>query len=300
MTGSGAKGGASPRSRERPQAARQDDVKPTHSPDIPQPDRAESHIPFEEVQPSVLLVDDNVGFCVAMEGIMGASGFELTYATSVVQAQEYLRALSYDAAVLDWQLDRGRDGLKLLTQIRRDGWGLPVVFTTLFDADDIEVQARSAGADAYVSKENARQLAVVVRDLVGQFRSRGPWSALREIVTRHRLVVSEMSKYTRKAIGRMCTGMRQSLDIGELVRAAGEVTEGHFTRVFQQDTGLPPTGFLAELRIETAIPLLRDTDLSHPEIAKQLGFGSLKNLRRTFLKHVGRLPRDFRNNEERG
>lgn len=232
--------------------------------------------------------------------MLSTNGLAAAYATSAIQAQEYLRTSSYDAAVLDWKLERGSDGLELLNDIRAEGLTLPVVFTTLFDGEDIEVQARCAGADAYVPKGDTQQLCNVVRDLVIQFRSRGPWLALREVLARLDLTVSTLSKYTRRAIGRMCTGLRQHLDIRELVKAAGDVTEGHFTRVFQQNTGLPPAAFLVELRIETAIPLLRDTDLSQTEIARQVGFGSLKNMRRNFQKHTGKLPRSFRNNGDRG
>ena len=59
---SGADNGASSRTRRRSRAARSGKVKPTRSPSILQTDCADTTIPFEAIQPCVLLVDDNVGF----------------------------------------------------------------------------------------------------------------------------------------------------------------------------------------------------------------------------------------------
>ena len=300
VTRSSTRSGDSPRKRARPRSKAAGKTSSAAGRDTPQPDGRDTGIPFEEIQPSVLLVDDHVAFCVGMCSVLNTNGLDTTYATSAIQAQGYLRMSAYDVAVLDWKLGRGSDGLDLLSDIRDEGFTLPIVFATLFDEDDIEVRARCAGADAYVPKDDTQQLCNVVRDLIGQFRSKGPWLALREILSRRGLTVSGLSKYTRRAIGRMCTGLRQHLDIRVLAKVAGDVTEGHFTRVFHQDTGLSPAGFLAELRVETAIPLLRDTGVSQTEIAKQVGFGGLKNMRRNFKVHVGKLPRDFRADERHG
>lgn len=69
----------------------------------------------------------------------------------------------------------------------------------------------------------------------------------------------------------------------------------HFAHVFKQATGLPPHRYVMERRIERAKSLLRETDLSVAEIAKQVGYSNQCHFSVVFHKFTGEAPRRYKN-----
>ncbi len=68
------------------------------------------------------------------------------------------------------------------------------------------------------------------------------------------------------------------------------VSEAHFARSFKQAFGVSPHRYLLTRRIERAIALLRDTDLSITEIVFQTGWESVGTFGRTFRDVIGENP----------
>jgi transcriptional regulator GlxA family with amidase domain len=68
------------------------------------------------------------------------------------------------------------------------------------------------------------------------------------------------------------------------------VSEAHFSRSFKQAFGVPPHRYLLTRRIERAVTLLRDTELSITEIAFQTGWRSLGTFGRVFRDVTGLAP----------
>jgi AraC-like DNA-binding protein len=68
------------------------------------------------------------------------------------------------------------------------------------------------------------------------------------------------------------------------------VSEAHFARSFKQAFGIPPHRYLLTRRIERALGLLRETELSITEIAFQTGWESLGTFGRTFRDITGDNP----------
>src|SRR5262245_36260648 len=81
--------------------------------------------------------------------------------------------------------------------------------------------------------------------------------------------------------------------VQRLARVTG-VSEAHFARSFKQAFGVPPHRYLLTRRIERAMGMLRDTDLSITEIALETGWGSLGTFGRTFRDITGKSPRAIR------
>lgn len=68
------------------------------------------------------------------------------------------------------------------------------------------------------------------------------------------------------------------------------VSEAHFARSFNEAFGLPPHRYLLTRRIERALTLLRDTELSITDIAFQTGWRSLGTFGRVFREITGNTP----------
>ncbi|WP_239513977.1 helix-turn-helix domain-containing protein [Streptosporangium sp. 'caverna'] len=103
----------------------------------------------------------------------------------------------------------------------------------------------------------------------------------------------ETNRRMLRARDAMDRAYAQQLDIPALARIA-HVSEAHFTRTFRATFGETPHRYLQRRRVERAMSLLRETDLSVMDICFQVGFGSPGTFSRTFRDIVGRSPRTYR------
>ena len=85
----------------------------------------------------------------------------------------------------------------------------------------------------------------------------------------------------------------KTLDIPTLARIA-HVSEAHFIRTFRATFGETPHRYLQRRRVERAMFLLRESDLSVSEICLEVGFASLGSFGRTFREIVGESPTTYR------
>ena len=68
----------------------------------------------------------------------------------------------------------------------------------------------------------------------------------------------------------------------------------NFTRVFRRETGSTPGKYVERARVDAARRLLEDGAESLEAVAACCGFGSGEQMRRTFQRHVGVVPIDYR------
>lgn len=79
-----------------------------------------------------------------------------------------------------------------------------------------------------------------------------------------------------------------------VLAAQAHVTESHFIRQFRQRFGETPHRYLVSRRMERAMQLLRDTDLSVTEICLAVGCTSLGSFSLQFRRFVGESPTAYR------
>jgi transcriptional regulator GlxA family with amidase domain len=103
----------------------------------------------------------------------------------------------------------------------------------------------------------------------------------------------ELLRRLLRAKDRMDAAPHEEWPVKRLARVSG-VSEAHFARSFKQAFGVPPHRYLLTRRIERAVTLLRDTDLSITEIAFQTGWSSLGTFGRTFRDVTGASPGTIR------
>jgi AraC-like DNA-binding protein len=82
-----------------------------------------------------------------------------------------------------------------------------------------------------------------------------------------------------------------SLDI--VARLCG-MSKSHFSRSFKNDQGITFQDYLSQRRMESALELLKDSDLQITQVALAVGFAELSNFTRTFQRHVGMSPSYYR------
>jgi AraC-like DNA-binding protein len=99
----------------------------------------------------------------------------------------------------------------------------------------------------------------------------------------------ELLRRLLRAKDRMDAASHEDWPVRRLARVSG-VSEAHFSRSFKQAFGVPPHRYLLTRRIERAMALLRDTDLSITDIAFRTGWESLGTFGRTFRDITGESP----------
>ena len=82
--------------------------------------------------------------------------------------------------------------------------------------------------------------------------------------------------------------------LDDLVQIA-HMSRSNLMRIFRKATGQTPIEYLLRLRIQKAMHLLLNTDLSITEIAMEVGFNDSNYFARQFNRILNRSPRAFRN-----
>src|SRR5438128_2369130 len=101
--------------------------------------------------PRVLVVEDERKLLRALDRGLVAEGYEVVTAADGDEGYRLALADRFDCVVLDWMLP-GRDGLRVLADLRRAGRTLPVLLLTARDAVEDRVSGLDGGADDYLVK----------------------------------------------------------------------------------------------------------------------------------------------------
>lgn len=86
---------------------------------------------------------------------------------------------------------------------------------------------------------------------------------------------------------------REPITRSDLARIVG-YNENYVSHVFTQTLKTNFTEYIRFLRIQDAIALLSDSNLSITQIASLLGFGTIRSFNRAFREETGMSPRDYR------
>ena len=103
----------------------------------------------------------------------------------------------------------------------------------------------------------------------------------------------ELVRRLLRAKDRMDAASEEAWPVPRLAKVSG-VSAAHFARSFKQAFGVPPHRYLLSRRIERAVALLRETELSITDIAFATGWSSLGTFGRTFKDVTGQSPGEVR------
>lgn len=97
----------------------------------------------------------------------------------------------------------------------------------------------------------------------------------------------------RRAIERLRSDSDADVSLAMLASDAG-LSRFHFCRAFKESTGLSPHAWLRQHRIEQAMNMLRDTDISVVSVAAATGYGSQTAFAAAFRRLTGETPSHWR------
>ncbi len=140
------------------------------------------------------------------------------------------------------------------------------------------------------------------KDLAGQLYAESLVDALvahflrRYGASRHSLqeVAGGLSPYKlQRTTAYIKDHLAQELSLVTLA-AVGETSPAHFARLFKHATGLAPHQYVIRCRMDQAMQLLTETDLSLSEIGLQVGCADQSHFTALFRKYVSMTPKAYR------
>jgi DNA-binding response OmpR family regulator len=99
----------------------------------------------------ILVIEDEVKMAEALREGLEAERYSVTVARTGEEGFYLVSTQTYELMVLDWMLP-GRDGIEILTHLRKGGYLLPVLVLTAREATEDRVRGLDAGADDYLIK----------------------------------------------------------------------------------------------------------------------------------------------------
>ncbi len=135
----------------------------------------------------ILVVDDDEVACESTCGMLDDLGMRSEYVNCGEDAVE--RVVSrheadddFFAVILDWKMP-GMDGLEVTREIRRQvGEDVPIIIISAYDWSDIEVSARAAGANAFLSKPLFKsKMVYLFKEILGNEKNLQNLSALKAV-----------------------------------------------------------------------------------------------------------------------
>jgi len=114
----------------------------------------------------ILIVEDDAKTSGALQTGLEQEGFAIALAGTGEEGFFLLNTEKFDLVVLDWMLP-GRDGIEILTTLRKRGTKTPVLLLTARDAIQDRVLGLESGADDYLVKPFAfAELVARIRSLL--------------------------------------------------------------------------------------------------------------------------------------
>jgi two-component system phosphate regulon response regulator OmpR len=105
---------------------------------------------MSEVEPHILVVDDDTRLRALLQRYLSEQGFRVTVAESAGEARRKLEALTFDLLVLDIMMP-GESGLDLTQALRADS-RVPILLLTAMTETEDRIEGLTRGADDYLSK----------------------------------------------------------------------------------------------------------------------------------------------------
>lgn len=106
---------------------------------------------MEDVQPKILLVEDEANLGLILKDYLVAKGYDTTLATDGQQGFDAFTKQKYDICLIDIMLPI-KDGYTLAKEIRQSDQYVPIIFLTAKSLPDDKIEGFKAGADDYLTK----------------------------------------------------------------------------------------------------------------------------------------------------
>lgn len=250
---------------------------------------------IDTVKSRLLLVDDSLELMNFIKTALQSSFLAIDTATDSATALELIQESMPDIIVCDVNMPNG-DGFELCSQIKAsEKYGhIPVILLTDLEEEKSRQYGYKAGADGILGKPfEIETLYELIRN---QLRRKA------DIKKRYVRINSEDKEYgsseeqfiitINKAINDNITN--PALGVDNLCKSIG-VSRAVLYKKLKMITGVGANEYISKIRIEKAIFLIENTDMTFTEIADKTGFSTPSYFSTAFKQHTGQTPTQYKN-----
>jgi DNA-binding NtrC family response regulator len=122
-----------------------------------------------------LVVDDEESICFSMREYFSQHGFKVDTAKELEEAEGLITTTDYKVIIQDLRLGLAQhpDGIEIIKLVHQRNPDTRIVVLTSYGSQEVEEEARRAGADAFLRKPKPlSQVAQVVQGLIESPRAR--------------------------------------------------------------------------------------------------------------------------------
>lgn len=248
-------------------------------------------------RPEVLIIEDNADVIKYLQVCLGDL-FQLSFSQNGQDGINKAIERVPDLILSDVMMP-GKDGLEVCKELKHHQCTshIPIVLLSAKSDLDSRVAGLDSGADVYMLKpfdkrELRAQLARLLEERQEhQSRYADPTIPLEEVPSPGKPMEDEFVTRVRNAINDRLDDDKFS--VMHLCRAVF-LSRTQLHKKLKALTGLPAREFITELRLFTALDLLKTTDLSITEIAYRVGFSDPNYFTRCFTAKFGKPPSETR------
>ena len=142
-------------------------------------------------------------------------------------------------------------------------------------------------SDLYIQKADLAQTVAEIQEL-----NREVWTVFVETVKAHKKE-SIYSKPILFCLNYIDSHFNEKITL-ESIAEQINLSPCYLATLFKKETGKTFTNYVMDMRIRTAICLLTKTDYTYTQIAYSLAFCSQSHFTKTFHKHTGYTPKQYR------
>ena len=112
--------------------------------------------------PKILLIEDDVPFCLLLEKFLSKKAFQVVTAYSAEEAKAKIKIQDFDLIITDLRLPN-YDGIELMSEFKKTYPNIPVILMTGYSEVSTAVKAIKNGAADYISKPfNPEEVLLVI------------------------------------------------------------------------------------------------------------------------------------------
>lgn len=238
-------------------------------------------------KPKLLIVEDNADMRIFIEGVM-KKDYALTLARDGKDALEKLNKDHFDLIISDVMMPR-MDGLTLIREVKKSKkWNeIPFIILTALNNEEERIHTLRTGIDDYLSKPfNPEELKVRSANLLANQQNRNTND------------IGEIESYDDKLLKTLEREVNDYMtnSILSVAYLADKVamSERNLRRYLKKVTGLSPSGFILEIKLQKALTFLESrTYPTVKEIAAYSGFERADRFSNAFTKRFGKKPGEY-------
>lgn len=251
-------------------------------------------------RPMILLVDDDAEITDYIVSQLSANYKFHTSQNGKEALHELLSGKTrYDLVVSDIMMPE-MDGFTLLRTIKANPEFsyLPVILLTSESAVGNRLEGLQQGADAFLAKPFLmEELKVTIDNLLAKnFRLKDKYSGA-ERERKEQVEQRDVNDNDKQLMDRIMQSINKNLDNSdytvETMSADAGLSRSQLHRKMKELTGLSPSEFLRNLRLEQAARLLRERKANVSQVAYAVGFSTLGNFSKAFKQHFGVSPTEY-------